>query len=301
MLRNVPFILLRIFYTLKKFMCDMVCRESLSPPMVYTSPENEHDMVLSPVYSAPRAHTPMFLPQESKEDALDTFMAWMSLPPTHLRQHHYVSPHFNSEFTQWVDYVEMYVRSGGINPHVIQHTVSMFLRYINTPSVHKEHESQLPCQQWKDLVHERVACFWIALKIEDLEYEDMEKFTFVSCPHTLELAEMKVLAALEFMVSAPRDFSSIIGAALDIPQQVVHHSKDLLNSFLVHPGEWVGRPHALVCAGTIIAAWEIMGGDREKSTNSFSYVYKISELGVGSIPELYDMADVILGCVLQTF
>jgi hypothetical protein len=147
-----------------------------------------------------------------------------------------------------------------------------------------------------------MACFWIALKIEDLYFEDMENFTFVSCPKTLGLAEMKVLASLGFMVCAPRDFSAIMGIILDIPDAVIHNSKQLLTSFLTHPKEWIGKSNALVCAGTIVATWEIMGGDRDKVTNnSFSYVYKIRELGFCSIPELYGMADVILGSVLHTF
>jgi hypothetical protein len=80
---------------------------------------------MSPVYSMPVTQSPgqIAFPRETKEDALATFRAWMTLPQNSIHQHHYDTPHFHARLTEWVDYVQMYVQSAGINPDVIRHTV----------------------------------------------------------------------------------------------------------------------------------------------------------------------------------
>lgn len=279
-----------ILSLIQLIMCSLTCDEVLSP---------DHRMIFSPVYSISSSwvmNKRGVCSQENKEDALETFRAWMTLRHD-IPEYHYNSAYSASQMSDWVDYLETYVKSAGIEDHqcVIRHAVWIFVRYINTVKVRSEYALKIPCDGWRQWTHHRNACLWIALKFEDLRYEDIDVFlTRADSREDLVSAEVDVLTELGFGVGPPKDFMPLMAVILGLPDRVVHEAQEILTRFAARPNLWVGKSNALVCAATIVATLEVTGGDR---CDSFSHVYKLRDLGVGSVPDLYDMADVVLNSI----
>ena len=263
------------------------------------SPVSDHHMIMSPVYSSgPRFLNKGAGTQESKEEAFETFRAWMTLTQE-IPEYHYNSAYSASQMSQWVDYLEMFVKSAGLDECVVRHAVWIFVRFINTARARSEYALKIPHDGWRQWSQHRSACLWIALKFEYLEYDDIDKFLSPTDSHEeLVRAEVEVLTELEFGVAPPRDFISLLAVILELPDRVLHEAHGILTRCFADPRLWVGKANALVCAATLIATLEVMGGDR---CNSFLHVYKLKDLGVCTVPELYDMADVVLKSIYGSF
>jgi hypothetical protein len=280
---------------------DLSCDEELTDDISPYTDSPSMDMVLSPrVYGiSPGMEEKRCVP--SKEEASDTFTAWRRVHSPMIPYNQYFHPEFLGKMTEWILYIETYVRSAGMGWIPVYHTVNLFLRYINSPDVYLEYSSKAPLVQWESLVWYRTACLWIALKVEDLKFEYVDSMVPADEPDVeqsrkiLIMNEMEVLNALGFVVAPPKEFPEVMGILLEIPDDIIENSKKLLHRLMCFPAIWCGERYDFMCASAIIATWEMMGGNRKLvEDNPFSYVYQIENLGVGKIGDLYSKADTML-------
>lgn len=282
--------------------CDEKLTDDVSP---YTDSPSDSGMVLSPrVYGISSGVEGRYVP--SHEDALDTFNAWKCLPSPMIPYNQYFHPDFVEKLAEWILYIETYVRSAGMGWIPVYHTVNLFLRYINSPDVYSEYSAKSPLDQWESLVWYRMACLWIAVKMEDAKFEYVDSIISDDEPNLeqsrkiLIMNEMEVLNALGFVVAPPKEYPEIMGILLDIPDDMIENSKKLLHRLMCFPDIWCGERYDFMCASALIATWEIMGGNRKLiENNPFSYVYRMQNLGVGKLGDLYSKADVMLTTLMN--
>jgi hypothetical protein len=237
----------------------------------------------------------------SHEDAIDTLMAWKCLPSPMIPYNQYFHPEFVGKLSEWILYIETYVRSAGMGWIPVYHTVNLFLRYINSPDAYSEYSSKSPLDQWEALVSYRMACLWIAVKMEDAKFEYVDSMISDNEPNKkqfrkiLILNEMEVLNALGFVVAPPKEYPEIMGIIMDIPGDIIENSKKVLHRLMCSPDIWCGERYEFMCASALIATWEMMGGNRQLvEDNPFSYVYQMQNLGLGKVGDFYSKADVML-------
>lgn len=238
---------------------------------------------------------------ESVDVATETFEAWRTLRPTEHTGYMHNTPFFKTQLTEWVTSTASYIYLILPDANITHHAVLLFLRYINVPSVYTQLSRLDPYAQWNSLAWHRVGCLWLALKMEDANFDDLSciltEEDMVDSPKLIS-AELQIIQRLEYNVSAMRDYISILGTMLTIPEEVLTGARGIQNRMLSSPELWYGTSHATICAACIIVAREILGGDRSFDTHPESYVCALHRLNIAPIPRMYELADGLLNMLL---
>jgi len=98
---------------------DLSCDEDMTDDVsYYTDSPPDSAMAISPGIFSPGEDN-KYVP--SHEDALDTFRAWKSLPSPMIPHNNYFHPEFVGKMSEWILYIETYVRSAGMGWTPVYH------------------------------------------------------------------------------------------------------------------------------------------------------------------------------------
>lgn len=198
---------------------------------------------------------------------------------------------FRGLFCGWVDEVKQSVAIRRVNPLVTIHAVHLFVRYVNAVYTGRGDERRA----WTRLAVYRMVALWIALKFEDMRFDDPE--TVTECPtqvKRLVQRERVFMAAIGYNMSRPRDYIDVI-CNLTSCMDIYDTSVAVMQEFLEDPTKWNGQRHIDICATVMMIASENKGMDDARQSE---LIKGLSALSHTSTNHLLDMAIYLSGCAL---
>ena len=243
----------------------MLCEELflnspvVGPPVEFASPEYPESPEYPDVYRVMQELYPSIgVAVESMTTTRDTFDLLMS-EPRPMREFKYESNVFSFKFSSWVLSTAQVMRMVGGDIHAMHHTTALFLKYL-----HRDPKPISIEAHWNAFHWHRVACFWIALKYSDVDFEDITLLVTNAREKTaLIAAEIEVMRVVNYELAPPPDYMYLLGVLLSVPDTVMDRARDLLMLASSHPSKFYDTPYVVTCSACIVAARENLDGRSE--------------------------------------
>ena len=193
------------------------------------------------------------------------------------------TPTFRELFCIWVDEVKQSVAIRQVNPLVAMHAVHLFVRYVNVVYTGRGDQRRA----WTRLAVYRMVALWIALKFEDMRYDDPE--TVTECPTQVKglvCKERVFMAAIGYNMSRPRNYIDVM-CNLTSCTDIYDASVAVIQKFLDDPTKWNGQRHIDICATVMMIASENVNMEDARQTK---FIKELSVLTHTSITHLLEMA-----------